>query len=166
MHVWPPRCRVSFVNFQTRPEARDRAYLISPGLSEYAKSVRVNTVSEGLKTHVAVTGSVVTKPGPNALNCGAETRGFVYGQRTPHPAMVVQRTWEVIMLNFSPELIRNMRAALDEVMTQIPLEQATPGVKAALAEYVLKAAAQGQTSYEDLIAAASGQIQTVLSMLS
>ena len=124
------------------------------------------TVSEGLKTHVAVTGSVVTKSGPNALNCGAETRGFVYGQRTPHPAMVVQRTWEVIMPNFSPELIRNMRAALDEVMTQIPLEQATPGVKAALAEYILKAAAQGQTSYEDLIAAASGQIQTVLSMLS
>ena len=69
------------------------------------------------------------------------------------------------MPSFSPELIRIMRAALDEVMTQIPLEQATPGVKAALAEYILKAAAQGQTSYEDLIAAAAGQIQTILSML-
>ena len=54
------------------------------------------------------------------------------------------------MPNFSPEVIRNMRAALDEVMTQIPLEQATPGVKAALAEYVLKAAAQGQTSGSNL----------------
>ena len=69
------------------------------------------------------------------------------------------------MPSFSPELIRIMRAALDEVMTQMPLEQTTPGVKAALAEYILKAAAQGQTSYEDLIAAAAGQIQTILSML-
>jgi hypothetical protein len=70
------------------------------------------------------------------------------------------------MPNFSPEVIRSMRAALDEVMTQIPFEQATPSVKAALAEYILKAAARGQTSYEDLIAAAAGQIQTILSMLS
>jgi hypothetical protein len=70
------------------------------------------------------------------------------------------------MPNFSPEVIRNMRAALDEVMTQIPFEQATPSVKAALAEYILKAAAQGQISYEGLIAAASGQIETILSMLS
>jgi hypothetical protein len=38
-----------------------------------------------------------------------------------------------------------MRAALDDVMTKVPLDQATPGVKAALAEYILKAAAQGQT---------------------
>ena len=74
---------------------------------------------------------------------------------------LVQRTREVIVPSFSPELIRIMRAALDEVMTQMPLEQATPGVKAALAEYILKAAAQGQTSYEDLIAAAAGQIQTI-----
>jgi hypothetical protein len=80
------------ITFQTRPEARDRAYLISPGLSELAESLRVITVSEGLKTHVAVTGNVVTKSGPNALNRGAETRGSVYGLRTPHPAMVVQRT--------------------------------------------------------------------------
>jgi hypothetical protein len=59
-----------------------------------------------------------------------------------------------------------MRAALDDVMTKVPLDQATPGVKAALAEYILKAAAQGQTSYEGLIAAASDQIQAILSMLS
>jgi hypothetical protein len=68
--------------------------------------------------------------------------------------------------SYSPELIHTMRAALDEAMTKIPAEQATPGVKAALAEYILKAAAQGQTSYEGLIAAASDQIQTILSMLS
>ena len=38
--------------------------------------------------------------------------------------------------------------------------------KTALAEHILKAAAQGQTSYEGLIAAASDQIQTILWMLS
>jgi hypothetical protein len=59
-----------------------------------------------------------------------------------------------------------MRAALDEVMTKVPLEQATPGIKAALAEYILKAAAEGETDYESLVTAASDQIHTVLSMLT
>ena len=68
--------------------------------------------------------------------------------------------------SYGPELIHTMRAALDDVMTKVPLDHATPGVKAALAEYILKAAAQGQTSYEGLIAAASDQIQAILSMLS
>jgi hypothetical protein len=71
-----------------------------------------------------------------------------------------------ITQSYSPELIQTMRAALDEVMTKIPLEQATPGVKAALAECILKAAANGQTKYDGLIAAASEQIQTILSMLT
>jgi hypothetical protein len=70
------------------------------------------------------------------------------------------------MPTYSPELIQIMRAALDEVMTRVPLEQATPGIKAALAEYILKAAAGGQTDYQSLIAAASDQIQTILSMLT
>jgi hypothetical protein len=71
-----------------------------------------------------------------------------------------------VSTSYGPELIHTMRAALDDVMTKVPLDQATPGVKAALAEYILKAAAQGQTSYEGLIAAASDQIQAILSMLS
>jgi hypothetical protein len=70
------------------------------------------------------------------------------------------------MPRYSPELIQMMRAALDEVMTKVPLEQATPGIKAALAEYILKAAAEGQTDYESLVGAASEQIHTVLSMLT
>jgi len=61
--------------------------------------------------------------------------------------------------SYSPELIQIMRAALDEAMTKIPLEQATPGIKAALAECILKAAAEGRTSYDDLVAMASDQIQ-------
>jgi hypothetical protein len=57
-----------------------------------------------------------------------------------------------------------MRAALDEVMTRIP--HATPGIKAHMAEIILKAAAEGQTSYEGLIATAADQIQTVISLLT
>jgi hypothetical protein len=70
------------------------------------------------------------------------------------------------MPSYSPELIQTMRAALDEVMTKIPAEQAKPGIKAHMAELILKAAAEGQTSYEGLLAAASEQIQTILSMLT
>jgi hypothetical protein len=70
------------------------------------------------------------------------------------------------MPSYSPELIQVMRAALDEVMTRIPAEEVTPGIKAHMAEFILKAAAEGQTSYEGLLAAASDQIQTVLSMLT
>jgi len=69
------------------------------------------------------------------------------------------------MPSYSPELIQIMRAALDHVMTIVPAERATPGVKAALAECILKAAANGQTSYDGLIATASEQIQSILSML-
>jgi hypothetical protein len=57
-----------------------------------------------------------------------------------------------------------MRAALDAVMTQIPVEQATLGVRAHLAEFILKAAADGQTSYDALYAVATSRIQAVLSM--
>ena len=70
------------------------------------------------------------------------------------------------MPSFSPELIQVMRAALDEVMTRIPAEQATATFKVYMAEFILKAAAQGQTTYEGLLAAASAQIQAILSMLA
>lgn len=70
------------------------------------------------------------------------------------------------MPSYGPELIQTMRAVLDEVMTKIPVQQATPGIKAHMAECILKAAAEGQTSYDGLLASASSQIQTILSMLS
>ena len=67
---------------------------------------------------------------------------------------------------YSPEFIQIMRAALDAAMTQVPASQATPGVKAYMAELILKAAAQGETSFDGLLAAATSQIQTILSMLT
>jgi hypothetical protein len=36
-----------------------------------------------------------------------------------------------------------MRAALDEAMTKVPVDQATPRIKAHMAELILKAAADG-----------------------
>ena len=62
------------------------------------------------------------------------------------------------MPSYSLELVQTMRAALDEVMTKIPFEQATPGVKTHMAEFILKAAAHGHMNYEDLLNAASAQI--------
>jgi hypothetical protein len=73
---------------------------------------------------------------------------------------------ERIMPIYAPELVQTMRTVLDEVMTKIPVDQATPSVKAHLAEFILKAAAEGQTSYDALLTSASIQIQTILSMLS
>jgi len=70
------------------------------------------------------------------------------------------------MPSYSPELIQIMRAALDDLMTRIPADQATPGLKAQVAEFILKAAAEGQTTYDGLMAAAWGQMQTILSMLT
>jgi hypothetical protein len=58
------------------------------------------------------------------------------------------------------------RAVLDEVMTKIPLENVTPGIKAHMAEVILKAASEGRTTYDGLLAAASDQIQTIVSMLT
>ena len=67
---------------------------------------------------------------------------------------------------FNPELVGLMRIVLEEVMTRVPAAQATPGIKAHVAEIILKAAAQGVTSHDGLIAAASSQIQTIVSMVT
>ena len=57
------------------------------------------------------------------------------------------------MAAFHPKLVQAMRDALDEAMTRVPTEYAT--VETYLAEYILKAAAQGRTTYRELVAAAS-----------
>jgi hypothetical protein len=53
-----------------------------------------------------------------------------------------------------------------QAMTKVPAEQATTVTKAYVAEFILKAAAGGVTSYEGLMAAAINQLPTILSMLS
>ena len=66
----------------------------------------------------------------------------------------------------NPELVQTMRAALEAVMAKIPADQSVFGVKAAMAEVILKAAAHGHTSFEGQVAYASDQIQAVISMLT
>lgn len=70
------------------------------------------------------------------------------------------------MPQFDPELITLMRRVLDEVMSKVPPEIANVTTKAFLAECILKAAAQGHTSYNELLVAAADHIQTVTSMFS
>jgi hypothetical protein len=82
------------------------------------------------------------------------------------PATLPMQNRRTIMPSYSPELIQIMRAALDDVMTKVPTGQATPAIKAHLAEFILKAAAEGQITYDGLLAAASEQVQTILSMLT
>ena len=68
------------------------------------------------------------------------------------------------MPQFDPELIQVMKRVLEDVMTRVPLEHSTPAAKAYLAECILKAAAKGNTSYVALVAVASDQVLTVLSL--
>lgn len=69
-------------------------------------------------------------------------------------------------MKFSFELIQTMRDALDTVMASVPADQSVFGLKAAVAESILRAAAHGQTSFDGLVTAASGQLQSIISMLS
>jgi hypothetical protein len=70
------------------------------------------------------------------------------------------------MPQFDSKLIQVMRCVLDDVMNSVPLEISGTTAKAYLAEAILKAAAQGHTSYNELMAAATNQIQTILSILT
>ena len=65
-----------------------------------------------------------------------------------------------------PELIGIMRAALEEAMTKVPSRQATPAIKAHLAQSILRAAAEGQTTAEGLLMATINELPTILSFFS
>ena len=70
------------------------------------------------------------------------------------------------MPQFDPELIETMRNALEDVMARVPIEFSNITTKVYLAEFILKAAAQGRTSYDELIAAAVDQIQFIATMVT
>ena len=69
-------------------------------------------------------------------------------------------------MKYSSELVQTMRDALEAVMATVPADQSVLGLKAAVAQCILQAAAQGQTSFDGLVTSASGQLQTIISMLS
>lgn len=70
------------------------------------------------------------------------------------------------MPQFDPELIAVMKKVLEETMARVPVEHSTPAAKAYFAEYILKAAAQGKTSYDTLIVAAADHIKVFVSLFS
>ncbi|MGY4478392.1 hypothetical protein [Bradyrhizobium sp. USDA 3364] len=69
-------------------------------------------------------------------------------------------------MQYSSELIQTMRDALDAVMASVPPDQSVFGLKAAVAECILRAAAHGQTSFDGLVTSASDQLQSIISMLT
>ena len=70
------------------------------------------------------------------------------------------------MPQFTPQLIRDMRNALEDVMTRVPAEYGTAAVKVYLAECILKAAARGHTNHNEFVRAAADQIQTAISLFT
>jgi len=58
-----------------------------------------------------------------------------------------------------------MRNALEEAMKKVPAQYSTLATKAYLAECILKAAAQGQTDYDEFVAVAAAQIQEIINLL-
>lgn len=69
-------------------------------------------------------------------------------------------------MQYSSELVQTMRQALETVMASVPAHQSVFGLKAAVAECILKTAAHGQTSYDGLVASASDQVQAIISALA
>jgi hypothetical protein len=70
------------------------------------------------------------------------------------------------MPQFDLELVLLMRTALDDAMSKVPREISNVSTKAFLAECILRAAAQGHTTYGDLVAAATDHIQVIAPILS
>jgi hypothetical protein len=70
------------------------------------------------------------------------------------------------MPQFTPQLIRDIRKALEDVMTWVPVEYTTAAVKVYLAECMLRAAAEGHTNHDELVTAATDQIQTAISLFT
>jgi hypothetical protein len=68
------------------------------------------------------------------------------------------------MSTFDSHTVEVMKHALDEAMIRVPKEHSTQAIKAYLAECILKAAANGQTSYDGLVASAADQIPVALSI--
>jgi hypothetical protein len=69
-----------------------------------------------------------------------------------------------VVHSFSPEYIQSLRAILDEVMSKVPADQDTPAVKARMAETILRAAGNGQTTYEGLLGVAYSRLNTILAV--
>jgi len=68
------------------------------------------------------------------------------------------------MTYFDSELIQVMQNALEEVMTRVPSEYSNQTIKTYLAHCMLIDADRGRTSYSELVAAGTDQIQMAISL--
>jgi hypothetical protein len=71
-----------------------------------------------------------------------------------------------MMPGFSSELIKVMRAALEEAMTKVPQKQASSAIKANLAACILKATAQGHVTHKAFMDAAENELPSILSLFN
>jgi hypothetical protein len=61
----------------------------------------------------------------------------------------------------SPELIKRVTDVLDEVIPAIPVNETTSALINRVARCIAKAAGEGQTSYQSLLAVASAEIDMI-----
>ncbi len=94
---------------------------------------------------------------------GATTRDQALAQLGEN-SLCDQQQWG--SLGSSDESLYSFHDIIEDVMTRVPLEMANTETKARLAEYILKTAAQGHTTYNELIAAATDHIQLVASIFT
>jgi hypothetical protein len=73
---------------------------------------------------------------------------------------------EPLVPAYNPELIRTMRAVLDEAVSTLPAHRATPEIKAHVAQLILEVAADGETSHRGLLDAASKHLSRFGSMVT
>lgn len=63
-----------------------------------------------------------------------------------------------IMRSNNPELVRRMTDVLDEIIPAMPVDDGMPARIAQIGVCMLEAAAEGQASYESLLAVASAEM--------
>jgi hypothetical protein len=69
------------------------------------------------------------------------------------------------MQKFDVQLVQVMRTALEDAMTKVPTEYSTGATKVFLAEYILEAAANGETGHSVFVATAVSHIPEVIRLV-
>lgn len=62
------------------------------------------------------------------------------------------------MRSYSPEILKRVTDALDEIIPTLPVDPGMPALIAQIGERILETAAEGQASYENLLAVASAEM--------
>ena len=101
---------------------------------------------------MAVTSSSCGPSAPNMTRC---SRSRVPARSRLQMQIFHPADWSALVSTYSPELIRTMRAVLEEAVSKLPADRATSEIKAHMAGLILKAAAEGETTHRGLLEAVS-----------